>query len=108
MLFPSTTARNHGILDMTTSWSLMSSYLHCRPPFGTSKGTRSIYTSWATPLCLGLVHFLRLAAKEHKNGKRNDLDDDDAGATAKKDVTIAVDNDIATASVEGNEGNHLW
>jgi hypothetical protein len=49
-----------------------------------------------------------LAAKEHKNSKRNDLDDDDAGATAKKDVTIAVDNDVATASVEGNEGNHLW
>ena len=32
---------------------------------GTSKGTRSIYTSWATPLCLGLVQFLRLATKEH-------------------------------------------
>ena len=60
------------------------------------------------PLCLGLVQFLRLAAKEHKNGKRNDLDDDDAGAMAKKDVTIAFDNDVATASVEGNEGNHLW
>jgi hypothetical protein len=49
-----------------------------------------------------------LAAKEHKNGKQNDLDDDDTGATAKKDVTIAVDNAVATASVEGNEGNHLW
>ena len=86
----------------------MSSYLHFWHPFGTSKGTRSIYTSWVTPLCLGSVQFLRLAAKEHKNGKRNDLDDDDTGATAKKDVTIAVDNAVATASVEGNEGSHLW
>jgi hypothetical protein len=41
-------------------------YSHRQPPFGTSKGTRSIYTSWATPLCLGKVQFLRLAAKEHK------------------------------------------
>ena len=37
-----------------------------QPPFGTSKGTRSMYISWATPLCLGKVQFLRLAAKEHK------------------------------------------
>jgi hypothetical protein len=93
---------------MTTSWSLMLLYSHCRPPFGASKGMRSIYTSWATPLCLGLVQFLRLVAKEHKNGKRNDLDDEDAGATATTDVTIVVDNDAATASVEGDEGNHLW
>jgi hypothetical protein len=49
-----------------------------------------------------------LVAKEHKNGKRNDLDDEDAGATATTDVTIAVDNNAATASVEGDEGNHLW
>jgi hypothetical protein len=49
-----------------------------------------------------------LAAKEHKNSYRNDLDDDNAGATATTDVTIAVDNDAATASVEGDEGNHLW
>ncbi len=27
---------------------------------------RFTYTSWATPLCLGSVQFLRLAAKEHK------------------------------------------
>jgi hypothetical protein len=67
-----------------------------------------MYTSWATPLCLGKVQFLQLAAKEHKNGSRNDLDDDDAGATATTDVTIAVDNDAATASVEGDEGNNLW
>ena len=67
-----------------------------------------MYTSWATPLCLGKVQLLRLAAKEHKNGSRNDLDDDDAGATATTDVTIAVDNDAATASVEGDEGNNLW
>jgi hypothetical protein len=44
----------------------MSFYSHCQPPFGTSKGTPSIYTSWATPLCLGKVQFLQLAAKEHK------------------------------------------
>ena len=25
-----------------------------------------IYTSWVTPLCLGKVQFLRLAAKKHK------------------------------------------
>ncbi len=25
-----------------------------------------MYISWATPLCLGKVRFLRLAAKEHK------------------------------------------
>jgi hypothetical protein len=25
-----------------------------------------MYTSWATPLCLGKVQFLRLAAKEQK------------------------------------------
>ena len=86
----------------------MSSYSHCRPPFGTSKGTRSIYSSWVTPLCLGSVQFLRLAAKEHKNGYQNDLDDDDAGATATTDVTIAVNNDTATASIEGDEGNNLW
>jgi hypothetical protein len=49
-----------------------------------------------------------LVAKEHKNGKQNDLDDEDAGATATTDVTIAIDNDAATASVEGDEGNHLW
>ena len=86
----------------------MSSYSHCRPPFGTSKGTRPIYTSWVTPLCLGSVQFLRLAAKEHKNGKQNDLDDDDADATpATTDVTIAVDNDAGTASVEGDEGSRL-
>ena len=46
--------------------------------------------------------------KEHKNSKQNDLDDEDAGTTAMTDVTIAVDNDAATASVEGDEGNHLW
>ena len=83
-------------------------YSHCWPPLGTSKGTRSIYTSWATPLCLGSVQFLRLVAKEHKNGKRNDLDYEDVGATATTDVTIAVDNDAVTASVVGDEGNHLW
>ncbi len=59
-------------------------------------------------MCLGSVQFLRLAAKEHKNGKRNDFDDDDADATATTDVTIAVDNDDVTASVEGDEGNRLW
>jgi len=56
---------------------------------------------------LGSVQFLQLAAKEHKNGYRNDLDDDDADATATTDVTIAVDNDAATASVEGDEGSRL-
>jgi len=50
-----------------------------------------------------------LAAKEHKNGQQNDLDDDDADATlATTDVTIAVNNDAATASIEGDKGNHLW
>ena len=60
------------------------------------------------PLCLGLVQFLRLAAKEHKNGKRNDLDDEDAGATATMDVTIIVNNDAATTSVKEDEGKRLW
>ena len=60
------------------------------------------------PLCLGSVQILRLVAEEHKNGKQNDLDDEDAGATATTDVTIAVDNDAVTASIEGDEGNHLW
>jgi hypothetical protein len=46
--------------------------------------------------------------KKHKNGNQNDLDDDDAGATATMDVMIAVDNDAATASIEGDEWNHLW
>jgi hypothetical protein len=41
------------------------------------------------PLCLVLVQYLQLAAKERKNGKRNDVDDDDAGATATTDVMIA-------------------
>ena len=49
-----------GILKVGTLYS------HRQPPFGTSKGTRSMFTSWATPLCLGKVQFLRLAAKEHK------------------------------------------
>ena len=44
----------------------MSLYTHRQPPFGISKGTHSIYTSWATPLRLDKVQFLRLAAKEHK------------------------------------------
>jgi hypothetical protein len=60
------------------------------------------------PLCLGLVQFLQLAAKEHKNGFKNDLDDDNAGRKATPDVTISVDNNAATASVEGDKGNHLW
>jgi hypothetical protein len=56
-----------------------------------------------------LVQFLQLAAKEHNIGYyQNDLDDDDAGATATTDVTIAVDNDAVPASVEGDEGTHLW
>ena len=38
----------------------------------------------------------------------NDLDDDNADATATTDVTIAVNNDAATASVKEDEGNHLW
>ena len=86
----------------------MSLFSHCWPPFFTSNGTQSIYTSWATPLCLGLVQFLRLAAKEHKNGYQNDLDDDDVGGTGTTDVTIAVNNNTATASIEEDEGNHLW
>jgi len=36
------------------------------------------------------------------------LDDDDVGATATMDVTIAVDNDAVTASVKEDEGKHLW
>jgi len=49
-----------------------------------------------------------LVAKEHKNGKQNVLDDEDAGATATTGVTIAINNNAATASVEGDDGNHLW
>jgi hypothetical protein len=36
------------------------------------------------------------------------LDDDDMGATATTDVTIAVNNDAATTSVKKDEGKHLW
>ena len=42
-VLPSTTAHNHGISDMTTSWSLMLLDSPRRPPLGTSKGTRSIH-----------------------------------------------------------------
>jgi hypothetical protein len=49
-----------------------------------------------------------LAAKEHKSGYRNDLDDDNVGATVTTDVAIAVDNDAVTASVKEDEGIHLW
>jgi hypothetical protein len=55
------------------------------------------------PLCLGLVQFLQLAAKEHKNGYQNDVDDDNAGTTATTDVTVAVRNDAATATVKDND-----
>ncbi len=30
------------------------------------------------------------------------------GATAMTDVTSAVNNNAATAAIEGDEGNHLW
>jgi hypothetical protein len=89
---------NHGISNMTKSLTLMVSHSRCRPPFGKFKGTRSIYTSWVMPLCLGLVQFLQLNAK-HKNGYRNDGDDDDAGTTATTDATITDHNNAATASV---------
>ena len=59
-------------------------------------------------MCLGLVLFLRLAVKEHKNGSQNDLNDDNVDATATTDVTIAVNNDAASASVERDEGSRLW
>jgi hypothetical protein len=36
------------------------------------------------------------------------LDDDNVGATATTDVTIAVDNDAATAYVKEDEGKDLW
>jgi hypothetical protein len=49
-----------------------------------------------------------LAAKKHKSGYQNDVDDDNVGATAPMDVMIAVDNAAGTASVEEDEGNHLW
>ena len=55
-----------------------------------------------------MVQYFRLVAKEHKNGKQNVLDDEDTGATATTDVTTTIDNNAATASVEGDEGNHLW
>jgi len=43
-----------------------------------------------------------------QKSKQNDVDDDYTGATAPTDVTISVDNNAATASVEEDEGNHLW
>jgi hypothetical protein len=73
----------------------MLSYSHRWPPFGTSKFTRSIHTSWSMPLCLGLIQFLQLAAKEHKNNYQNNVDDDEAGAMAMTDVMIAVNNNAA-------------
>jgi hypothetical protein len=35
------------------------------------------------------------------------VDEDDVGATATEDVTIAVDNGAVTASIEEDEGNNL-
>jgi len=58
-----------------------------------SKGTRSM------PLCLGSIQFPQLAAKEHHNGSQNDVDDDDTGATAMTNATIAVDHIAATTAV---------
>ncbi len=55
-----------------------------------------------------MIQFLRLAAKEHKNSYQNDVDDDEAGAMAMTDVTIANNDDAATAAVEDDEGNHPW
>jgi hypothetical protein len=43
-----------------------------------------------------------------KNGKQNDVVDDNAGETATTDITIAFDNEAVKASVEEDEGNHLW
>jgi hypothetical protein len=80
---------------MMTSWTLMLLYSHCQPPFGTSKGTRSIHTSWSTLLCLGLIQFLQSTANEHKYSFQNDVYDDDAGNTGMTDVAIAVDDDAA-------------
>jgi hypothetical protein len=34
------------------------------------------------------------------------VDDDNEAVTATKDVTIAIDNDTVTTSVEEDEGNH--
>jgi hypothetical protein len=76
----------------------MSLYSHCQPPFGTSKGTRSIHTSWLTPLCLGLIQFLQSTVNEHKYGLQNDVDDNNVGNTATADVVITI-NDNAVPLV---------
>jgi hypothetical protein len=78
---------------MMTLPTLNLSYSHCQTLFGTSKGTRSIHTSWSTLMCLGLIQFLLLTANEHKYGLKNDVDDDDVGDTATTDVAIAVNDD---------------
>jgi hypothetical protein len=84
----------------------MSLYIHPQPLLMHLRApTPSIL--WATLLCVGLVQFLQLAAKEHKNGYHNDVDDDNTGATVTIDVTIAIDNDAATATIEDDESNHL-
>ena len=57
------------------------------------QGHKLHHTSWATPLCLGSVQILKLAAKEHNNGLRNDVGDDDTGATATINVMIAFNDD---------------
>ena len=85
----------------------MSLFSHCRPPFGASKGTRSIYIMGdATVPWFGPIPPIGRQGTQKR--QTNALDDEDAGATATTDVTIAVDNDAATASVEGDKGNHLW
>ena len=43
-----------------------------------------------------------------KNDKQNDVVDDNAGETAMTDITIAFDNEAVKASIEEDEGNHLW
>jgi hypothetical protein len=48
-----------------------------------------------------------LATKEHKKGYQNDVHDANAGTTAPTDVTIAINNNNTTASVEEDEGNYL-
>ena len=83
----------------------MSLYSHCRPQFGTSKCTRSIHTSWSTPLCLGSIQILQLAVNEHKNGLQNAVDEDDAGDTATTDVAIAVNDDAAPLVMTTMKGN---
>ena len=57
------------------------------------------------PLCLSSVQFLQLTTKEHKHGLQNDADNDDAGLQGRQmsQVTIVIDSNAATATIDDDD-----